>query len=308
MNILPRDKQIDVIAALTEGVSIRATERLTGIHRDTIMRLGARVGTGCAALHNRMMRDLQVCRIELDEAWSFVAKKQARVTPEDGRDVGDQYVYIALADSAKAIISYRVGKRNAENTRAFVADLRERVIGAPEISSDAYNQYPVAVEMAFGIDVSYGTVEKHYAADRAVEAARRYSPAQVVGVTREEVFGRPRHISTSYVERQNLSLRMGQKRFSRLSNGFSKKLDNHVAAVSLYVAHYNLCRVHEALRITPAVHLGVTDHIWTIGELVDAALSKDANEPTPTPPAERPHLSAAGRLPRRFRVVDGGLS
>src|ERR1041385_1016868 len=152
MNILPRDKQIEIVAALTEGCSIRAIERLTGVHRDTVMRLGARVGQGCAAVHNAMMRDLPVARCEFDELWSYVGKKQARLTPEDGADKGDQYVFIALAGAAKAIISYRIGKRTAEVTRAFVADVRERVLGVPEISSDAFQQYPVAVDMAFGID------------------------------------------------------------------------------------------------------------------------------------------------------------
>lgn len=272
MNVLSRDKQAEIIAALTEGCSIRAVERLTGIHRDTIMRLGARVGSGCAVLHDTMMRDLHVGRIEIDEAWSFIAKKQRQLKKDDPAEFGDCYVFIGLAASAKAIISYRVGKRDGDNTRAFIADLRERVLGAPEISSDGWHVYPAAVEENFGIDVHFGTIEKHYAADQAIEAARRYSPAKVVSVSRTWVRGNPRQISTSYVERQNLSLRMGQKRFARLSNGFSKKLENHAAAVSLYVAHYNLCRVHEALRVTPAMQLSLTDHVWTIGELVDAAL------------------------------------
>jgi IS1 family transposase len=272
-NNLPFDRQVEIIAALTEGVSIRATERLTGVHRDTIMRLGVRVGFGCAAIHDALMQGLRVARIEMDETWSYVGKKQARITPEDTTDKGDQYVFLALAGAAKAIISYRVGKRTAVNTRAFVADVRERVLGAPEISTDAFNQYPNAVEAAFGVDCTFGTIEKHYSAPQAVEAARRYSPAEVVSISTRAVVGRPSHISTSYVERQNLTLRMAQRRFTRLTNAFSKKLENHCAAVALYVAHYNFCRVHEALRVTPAMQLGVTDHIWSISELVDAALN-----------------------------------
>ncbi|MGH7192979.1 MAG: hypothetical protein ACREJM_05510 [Candidatus Saccharimonadales bacterium] len=198
----------------------------------------------------------------MDEAWNFVQKKQARVRLGDPADVGDQYVFLALAGAAKAIISYCVGKRTAENTRAFVADLRERVLGAPEISSDAFLPYPPAIELAFGIDVHYGTIEKHVAAETVVEAARRYSPSAVLAVKRQVVRGNPTHISTSFIERQNLTLRMSQRRFGRLVSAFSKKLENHVAAVALYVAHYNLCRVHEALRITPAMQLGVADHIW----------------------------------------------
>lgn len=272
MNILPFDRQVGIVSALTEGCSIRAVERLTDTHRDTVMRLGVRVGLGCAALHDALMRNLHVPRIEMDETWSYVGKKQKKLKPEDGSDVGDQYVFLALAGAAKAIVSYRVGKRTADNTRAFVMDLRERVLGAPEISSDAFQAYPVAVDLAFGLDCTFGTIEKHYAAPQAVEAARRYSPADVVAVAKRSVVGRPKHISTSYVERQNLSLRMAQRRFTRLTNAFSKKLENHCAAVALYVTHYNFCRVHEALRVTPAMQLGVTDHVWTISELVEAAL------------------------------------
>jgi hypothetical protein len=176
VNILPREKQIEAIAALTEGVSVRATERLTGVNRGTLLSLGVRVGQGCAALHDRLMRDLNVSRIELDEAWSFVAKKQARLTPEDGTVKGDQYVFLAIAGAAKAILSYCVGKRNQEHTSAFVADLRGRVLGAPEISSDGWNCYPGAIDDAFGIDVTYGQIEKHYGVQAGVvEAARRYS-------------------------------------------------------------------------------------------------------------------------------------
>ncbi len=293
MNILPVEQQTAAIAALTEGVSIRATERLTGIHRDTIMRLGVRVGLGCARLHDAMMRDLQVPRIELDEIWGYVGKKQARLKPEDSADLGDQYCFMALAGSAKAIISYRVGKRNAENTQAFVADVRERVLGEPEISSDAFHSYPMAIEAAFGRECTYGQVEKKIGGVKvSTEAARRYSPGLVVAVVKKNVIGWPSHISTSYIERQNLTLRMQQRRFTRLTNGFSKKLENHCAAVALYVAHYNLCRVHEALRITPAMHLGLTDHVWTIGELVEATLNGTVPK-------------TQGRHVGRFVVIDG---
>ena len=284
MNILPRDKQVEAIAALCEGVSIRATARLMDADRGTVMNLGVVVGRGCAVLHDTLMRDLQVSRIELDEAWSFVAKKQKAVRKDDPADFGDQYVFVALAGAAKAIVSYRVGKRTARNTLAFVRDLRARVLGAPEISADAFRAYPIAIEAAFGADCDFGTIDKKYAAEPAIEAQRRYSPAAVVAVERQVVSGFPVHISTSYVERQNLTLRMQQRRFTRLTNAFSKKLENHMAAVALYVAHYNFCRVHDALRVTPAMQLGITDHIWTIGELVDAALAGLLPERTPEPP------------------------
>ncbi len=294
MNILPFDKQVSAIAALSEGCSIRATERLTDIHRDTIMRLGVRVGEGCAALHDRMMCGLQVPILEFDEVWAYVGKKQRR-TVEGETDKGDQYTFTALDTISKAIISYRTGKRSAENTQAFAQDVRNRVINRPQITSDGFEPYVDAVEQAFGADVDYAMLVKVYKAEPAKDAARRYSPGYVVGVNRAHKAGRPKreHISTSYVERSNLTLRMQQRRFTRLTNGFSKKLRNHRAAVALYVAHYNLCRVHETIRMTPAMELGVADHIWTIGELIEAATGPDMPEPK-------------GKRIGRFRVIDGG--
>lgn len=294
MNVLSRDQQIAIIACLTEGQSIRATERLTGIHRDTIMRLGERVGRGCAELHDRMMVGIRTGRLELDEIWGFVGKKQKRVQRHEITHKGDQYTFIALASAAKAIVAYRTGKRDSENTDLFVQDLRQRVIGAPEISTDGFLPYQNAIRDAFNGRASHGVIVKTYSVvNLAVkEAARRYSPAEVVAVSRDVVSGLPANISTSYVERQNLTLRMSQKRFARLSNGFSKKLANHAAAVSLYVAHYNLCRVHEALRTTPAVALGVADRVWTIGDLLDATLALEPNRPV--------------RVKRNFLVIEGG--
>ena len=193
--------------------------------------------------------------------------------------------------------AYRVGKRTSEHTQAFVADLRERVINRPQISSDAFPAYPDAIERAFGTEVDYGQIVKQYVGEPPVDTARRYSPGAVVGVRKRPVTGRPRRdrVSTSYVERSNLTFRMQQRRFTRLTNGFSKKLENHEAAVSLFVTHYNLCRVHEALRMTPAMALGVADHIWTVGELVEAATGAVEIEPPP------------GRPVGPFRVIDGGL-
>jgi IS1 family transposase len=299
MNTLPRDKQIEIIAALTEGCSIRAVERMTGVHRDTIMRLGARVGRGCAELHDRMMVGIRVNRLEVDEAWGFVGKKQKRVKRHEAFAKGDQYVFIAMAGTQKPIVAYRVGKRDTENTDLFIRDLRERVIGQPEISTDGFLPYLPAIRGAFGKSAIHGQIIKTYSVvDLRPAAAVRYSPAEVVAVSREVVSGLPMQISTSYVERQNLSLRMASRRFTRLTNGFSKTLDNHVAAVSLYVGHFNLCRVHEALRTTPAVALGIADRAWSIGDLLDAALATQPIDPVVTAPDRR----------RRFRVIEGGKS
>lgn len=199
-----------------------------------------------------------------------------------------------MSASAKAIISYRTGKRDSENTDLFIQDLRQRVIGAPEISTDGFLPYQNAIRDAFNGRASHGVIVKTYSVTNLAvkDAARRYSPAEVVAVEREVVSGMPAYISTSYVERQNLTLRMSQKRFARLTNGFSKKLDHHAAAVSLYVAHYNLCRVHEALRTTPAVALGIADRVWTISDLLEAALSLEPNRPI--------------RVKRNFTVIEGG--
>jgi IS1 family transposase len=297
MNILSREKQIDIIAVLSEGMSIRSVERLTGVHRDTIMRLGARVGRGCAELHDRMMVGLRVPRIECDELWAYVGCKQKRVTRANVAVKGDQYTYVALAASTKAILAYRTGKRDSENTDLFIRDLRERVLGTPEISTDGFHPYRPAIRDAFGSRVAHGVINKTYAVtDLRKDAAHRYSPAAVVAVSREAVIGVPAEISTSYAERGNLSLRMASRRFTRLTNGFSKKLENHAAAVALYVAHYNLCRWHETIRSTPAEALGLTDHAWSVGELLDAALAVATPDPTETAPDRR----------RRFRVIEGG--
>ena len=301
MNNLPHDKQIEIIAALCEGVGQRAVSRLTDTDRKTVARLALRVGRGCAELHDRMMVGLRVQRIECDELWAYVGHKR---NPQKGPKrhpspvMGDQYTYVALASSTRAIIGYRTGKRDTETTDLFIRDLRDRVLGVPEISTDGYHPYRNAIRDAFGKRVAHGVINKTYSVTHlnVTEASRRYSPAQVVAVQREVVSGVPAEISTSYVERQNLTLRMASKRFARLSNGFSKKLESHLCAVSLHVAFYNLCRVHEALRSTPAMALGIADRVWTIGDLIDAALATQPITPETTAPDRR----------KRFRVIEGG--
>lgn len=296
MNVLSRDQQISIVSALTEGLGVRATARITGIDRKTVARLALRLGRGCAELHDRTMVGIRTGRLELDELWAFVGKKQKRVERHETFAKGDQYTYIALASSTRAIVSYRTGKRDGATTDTFIQDLRERVIGAPEISTDGFHPYKLSIRDAFK-DSAHGVIVKTLAVtDLRKSAAHRYSPAQVVAVSREVVAGEPQHISTSYVERQNLTVRMGNRRFGRLTNGFSKKLDQHCASVSLYVAHYNLCRVHESLRTTPAVALGIADRVWTVGDLLDAALAVEPPAPTETAPDRR----------RAFRVIEGG--
>jgi IS1 family transposase len=277
VNVLSKEKQAAVIAALCEGVSLRTVSRLHDVHRDTAMRLSVAVGQGCTAVHGKLMVNLQISRLELDEVWSFVKKKRKTTDANDPDTVGDQYIFLAMDSTSKVLLSWLVGKRNYRNAQRFVDDVRFRVLGRPEISTDGYAPYLKAVDLAFDGEAAHGIVDKKtifLAGDG--DSGRYYAKEQLVAVNRTAVSGAPRHISTSYIERQNLTLRMSQRRLTRLSNGFSKKYDNHCAAIALYATHYNLCRVHETLRVTPAMHLGITDHVWTISELIEAALSKGA--------------------------------
>lgn len=268
MHVLPFEKRVRVITTLVEGNSIRSTERLCAANRETIMRLGVDVGEACHRLHDALVGGLHVGILEIDEIWSFVGKKQRRLRPGDSADFGDCYTFLGLDANRKAIISYVVGKRDGDHATAFCRDLRARIVNRPQISSDGFNPYVEAIECAFGRDVDYAQIIKTTVATKQED--RRCSTLVKVPIVGEPDAAR---ISTSYVERLNLTLRMSAKRFERRTNGFSKKLRHHAAAVALYVGHYNFCRVHETLRTTPMVALGVTDHVWSIAELMDAALS-----------------------------------
>lgn len=294
MNVLALEKQVAVIGALCEGLSIRSVERLTGVHRDTVMRLGVRVGTGCAEIHDVMFNGLRVSQVQLDELWAFIGKKQRRLTPDDPPERGDCYTFMALDALGKAIVAYHTGKRDGDTARAFLVDLRARVVGSPIISSDAFPAYEGLVAEVFGAEVHYGQIVKRFVGEPHQDAARRYSPGIVVAVEREAKIGFPPHflIGTSHVERTNLTVRMSQRRFTRLTNAYSKRIENHAAAVSLFVAHYNFCRVHETLCVTPAMELGLVDRVWPVSLLIEAA-DVARNRPL-------------GRQVGRFRVIDGG--
>ncbi|MGA3172443.1 MAG: IS1 family transposase [Chthoniobacteraceae bacterium] len=272
-NILSPEKQTAVISALAEGNSIRSIERMTGIHRDTIMRLGVRVGDGCAAVMDATMRNLDCRLIQMDEIWGFIGKKQKQATAEDRRaGLGDVWTFVAVDVESRMVPAYLVGQRDSYHTDCFVEDLAARLNRRPQISSDAMNAYADAVERGFGADVDYGQLIKIYGAAEVSEQ-RRYSPAKLIDVRKFVVAGHPDEslISTSYVERQNLTMRMHMRRLTRLTNAFSKKLDNFKSAVSLHFGYYNFVRVHKSLRMTPAMAGGVTNHIWTVPELMEAA-------------------------------------
>ena len=269
-NVLSRDKQEAVISCLVEGSSIRSTERITGVHRDTIMRLGVRVGEGCAKMMQQEMTDLTCKRIQVDEIWGYVGKKQRHVTEEDDTNrVGNVWTFVALDADTKLVPTFAVGRRDLSTATEFMHDLRSRVLGRVQISTDGLAAYIEAIEEAFGANVDYGQVVKSYETDEA--GAGRYSPPKVAKVKKCVVQGQPdvKHISTSYVERQNLTMRMQMRRLTRLTNAFSKKPENFRSAVALHFAHYNFVRVHQSLRATPAMEAGVTGHLWKVGDLLD---------------------------------------
>lgn len=283
MNILPFSKQVTIIRSLCEGTSIRSTARIVGVRPNTVMWLGRNVGEGYFRLHDELFQGLRANYLEVDEAWSFIFKKQKQVRVTDPSEFGDQYVYIAMDADRKAIISYLVGKRNDESTVSFALDLRSRIQGKTQITSDGFQPYVKAVAMAFGRNVDYAQLIKLYGAECTVETQRRYSPNKVVDQEYNIVFGDPDlgRISTSFVERQNLTLRMQTRRFTRLTNAFSKTLRNHNAAVDLYVGFYNLCRVHDTLGKTPAAAQRAVKQVWSVEQFVEECLKRSEPDKPP---------------------------
>jgi hypothetical protein len=282
MKTLNSVEQQAVIAALVEGNSIRSVERMTGIHRDTIMRLAVRVGEGCDRLMDEMMRNLTCPRLQLDEIWAYVGMKQKTARRLNKTDeFGDLYTFVAIDADSKLVPCWHVGYRRWNDTVMFVDDLRNRIVNRPQITTDAFKPYYNAVERAFGRDVDYAQLFKVFASETN-EGRGRYSPPVTVECQRYPMIGNPNsdHISTSYVERQNLTMRMQMRRFTRLTNGFSKKRANHAAAVALHFAHYNLVRIHKTLRMTPAMAHGISDHIWTVAELLER-ISKGRGKDSP---------------------------
>jgi IS1 family transposase len=257
-----------VIAALVEGNSINATCRMLGVGKHTVLRLLEDAGCACAAYHHSHVRNVRVRRLQCDEIWSFVGAKRKNVSPEKEADGwGDSWTWTAIDADTKLSVSYLVGGRDAGWAFDFM-DCAERIRGRVQITTDGHKAYLEAVEGAFGMDVDYAQLQKIYGAPTDADQ-RRYGPAKCIGADMKVVSGNPdpKHVSTSYVERQNLSMRMGMRRFTRLTNGFSKKFENHAHQVAVYFFHYNFCRVHSTLRVTPAMEAGLTDHIWTLEEL-----------------------------------------
>lgn len=271
MNRLSREKQAQTVSALVEGNSIRATARICDVDKETVMKLQVEAGFKAADYQDKVMRCLACKRIQCDEIWAFCYAKDKNV-PADKQGkfgFGSVWTWVAIDADTKLIPSFFVGDRDAGSAHEFIHDLAKRLSHRVQLTTDGHTAYLVPVEEAFGADIDYAMLVKIYGS--SPEKDTRYSPAECIECIHKTVSGRPdpNHVSTSYVERQNLSMRMGIRRFTRLTNGFSKKIENHAASVALYFMHYNFCRVHRTLRVTPAMEAGLTDHVWTIGEMLE---------------------------------------
>jgi IS1 family transposase len=270
---ISEDRAVLALQLLLEGNSIRSTERITKLDRNTIMSLLVRAGERCKRLMDEKMRNLHLEHLQIDEIWTYVQKKARRVRSGDSPEVGDQWVFVALDETTKLIPAFHIGKRHREDTREFLWNLYTRMNGKTQITTDGLHHYTEGVPHAFGLDCDFAQLVKLFGEWGQHDADARYSPSAIVEVISKVRTGNPDidHISTSHVERQNLTKRMAIRRFTRLTNAFSKKLANLKAAVALHFAYYNFCRIHQTLRVTPGMEAGLTDHVWTIEEQISLA-------------------------------------
>jgi IS1 family transposase len=274
MNKLNTAKRTQAVAALVEGNSIRATCRMTGIAKGTALSLLVNLGAACEQYQDRELRSLKTKRVQVDEIWSFCYAKAKNVPKDHAGEwgYGDVWTWTALDADSKLVPSWAVGRRDGYTAAAFIRDLADRLATRVQLTSDGYRPYLEAVEGAFGNAIDYAMLVKMYEGDpgKHASAQTRYSPAKCTGSVKQPITGAPvhEHISTSYVERQNLTMRMSMRRFTRLTNAFSKKVDNLKAAVALHFMYYNFGRIHQTLRVTPAMEAGVSAHVWSIEEIV----------------------------------------
>jgi IS1 family transposase len=271
MNTLSIEEKVRVVACLVEGNSLRATVRMTGVHRTTIQKLLVELGAVCSAYQDKVFRNLKLTRLQCDEIWAFIGCKQKNVHTTDQlrKGWGDIWTWTALDAKTKLVPCWYIGTRDGGAAYHFIHDLAERLANRVQLTTDGHKAYLEAVESAFGSEIDYAMLQKVYG--NAPEGSEvRYSPAICMGAKKAIISGMPdyAHISTSFTERQNLTMRMSMRRFTRLTNGFSKKVENHEAAVALHFMYYNFGRVHQTLRVTPAMEAGITDHIWDISEIV----------------------------------------
>jgi IS1 family transposase len=269
-NVLKPEKRTAIVAALTEGNSIRSTARMVGVSKDTVSKLLVDLGEACAIFMNEKMHGITSKRVQIDEIWSFVYSK-AKNIPADRRGefgIGDMWTYTAIDADTKLFISYLLGRRDGWTAREFLKDVAGRLANRVQLTTDGHAPYLDAVDAAFANDIDYAMLVKIYGSSG--EDERRYSPAKCLGCTPHAVTGNPdpKHISTSYVERANLTMRMSMRRFTRLTNAFSKKVENHAAAIALYAVHYNFARIHKTLRVTPAMAAGIEKSPWEISDIV----------------------------------------
>lgn len=270
MNQLTQAKRVQIIAALVEGNSIRATCRMTDVAKGTVLKLLVDLGKACAQYQDEHLRNLPCKSIQCDEIWSFCYAKEKNV-PEEYKGklgFGDVWTWTALCADTKLIPSFLVGERTALYARKFIDDLASRLANRVQLTTDSHKAYLTAVDNAFGIDIDYAMLDKLYATPPTPDV-HRYSPANCCGIRKRKIKGNPdmSKVSTSYVERQNLTMRMQMRRYTRLTNAFSKKLENQAHAVALHFMHYNFCRIHQSLRVTPAMQAGIADHVWSLEEL-----------------------------------------
>lgn len=274
MNRLPIEKRAQIVDLLVEGMSLRAGSRIIGCSINTVTKLLEEVGFACNMYQSEHLRNLKSRRVQCDEIWAFCYSKEKNVSRENKGVLGhgDVWTWTAIDAESKLIVSYLVGKRDADYANAFMLDVASRLANRVQLTTDGHGPYLYAVEDAFGTAIDYAMLVKHYGAPANMEA-RRYSPAELIAVEQRPINGKPdpAHISTSYVERQNLTMRMGMRRFTRLTNGFSKKVENLEHAVSLHFMHYNFARLHKTLRVTPAMEAGLADHVWTNEEVAALA-------------------------------------
>ena len=275
MNKLTHDKRVQVINLLVEGNSMRATARIADVAFNTVARLFIETAKVCAEYQDKAFRNLTCKRLQLDEIWSFVYAKAKNVPDEKRGQAGDVWTWVAIDADSKLVPSWRIGSRDGATACEFVADLASRLANRVQITSDGHRPYLEAVEKAFGGEVDFAQLIKIYG--ETVEGQKRYSPAECIGAKKSKVVGNPDLccVSTSFVERQNLTMRMSIRRFTRLTNAFSNKIENHAHSVALHYMHYNFVRIHKTLRVTPAMAAGVSDHVWSIGEIVQLLDSKE---------------------------------
>ncbi len=291
MNKLPLEKRVHILTMLVEGVSMRSISRVADVSINTVTKLLIEAGQAAEAFHDRTVNGLQTSQLQCDEIWSYCYAKQGNVKKmkAENADAGDVWTFTALDRDSKMIVSWFAGNRSNNSAEAFLGDAAGRIVTPVQVTTDGFKGYEMAMQKTFGnqVDNSYGQIKKVYAATSDKGPARRYSPGVCVSADREARFGNPdeKMISTSHVERMNLNMRMGMRRFTRLTNAFSKKLDNHLHALALYFFHYNFCRQHKSLRTSPAQAAGVTDELLTMEHL--CAIMDAANPPKPRGPYKK---------------------